>query len=57
MSRAMRLHIRGFTLIEFMVAIALGLFVTTIVIRGFAATSAAAGTNSAQLSMAATPAA
>ncbi len=47
MSRAMRLHIRGFTLIEFMVAIALGLFVTTIVIRGFAATSAAAGTNSA----------
>ena len=40
-------HSRGFTLVEFMVAIALGLFVTTVVLKGFAATSAVSSTNSA----------
>ena len=37
----MRLRHRGFTLVELMVAIALGLFVITVVIQGFAAASAA----------------
>jgi type IV pilus assembly protein PilW len=42
-----RTHNHGFTLVELMVAIALGLFVVTIVMQGFAATSAATRTNSA----------
>ena len=45
-SHAMHLHSRGFTLVELMVAIALGLFVITVVIQGFAASSAASNTNS-----------
>ncbi len=45
-SHPMRLHNRGFTLVELMVAMALGLFVITVVIQGFAASSAASNTNS-----------
>jgi type IV pilus assembly protein PilW len=45
-ARPTRLHSRGFTLVELMVAIALGLFVITVVVQGFAATSAASNTNS-----------
>ena len=45
-SHPMRRHSRGFTLVELMVAIALGLFVITVVIQGFAASTAASNTNS-----------
>ena len=44
-SHGMRRQNRGFTLVELMVAVALSLFVITIVIQGFAATSAASNIN------------
>lgn len=42
-----RRPLRGFTLIELMVALGLGLFVVTVVIQGFAAAAAASNTNAA----------